>query len=629
MIKGKQLIDDTLNQEKLNLDHPINDQDAATKDYVDYSFSAENSDSSDVDLIANYVIADEQLATNSAITNQPVVGTYVGVAVNGKSVEIGESLTDAGYFSPDGIFKRTQGAIRKGDNLYWNPSNSFMLDADDIIEFNYLTNANDGSVVQLEDGESIPFNTEVQTNMYDLNGGDGTTSYIVLEGDNTPAPVALMFAFSTTTGTYAIRNDNGNLIFDVGNINGYETIFDTIGQSIEIRTDSNYTVVYDGGDADIQKISIVKKSLQDTIPVLDDLVYLAIRGSDRAVVESFDSSIWTEIDSGGITYSGTSDSIYALSNYYSYSNHPTWCPFISKATGVVTIYNKDGNHIFYKPGVSAVNMSFTFRGNEDQSVMLHSYWGGADVRKRPVNAGFDDTWPKVSTGAWYALMGGSPDAQHLIAGDWLDSNVIISHDYGDTWTQKNLPYVGSNISTTNVSADGQIMTALFSTGYKVVYSTNGGDTWTTLAGTYKRYKTSSTLNTVSVENTAYSSATIHSDTFTGSHTISGTQTSSHINKDGSRVMVADMTSSGDVVLHYSHDFGRSGTWHQKTISSPWSGGTGIYPVWTSPNEHYVYLYGSSNVDDILILDKDTYEVVSLITVPFATYSHKDIKDWHV
>lgn len=626
MIKGKQLKDKTLNQDKLNLDTPVNAKDAATKEYVDLNFSAENADASDVNLIANVVTIDGQLATDTGITNQPVVGTYVGVSVNGKLEEIGDIETDAGYFSPDGVFKRTQGAMRQGDKLYWNPSKSFMLDTNDIIEFNYLTNGNFGNVVQLANGDDPPFDNDVQVNMYDLNGPDGTTAAIVI--DETDEPVVRILtdvSILANVESYIIQNDNGNLIFDVGNVQGHLTTFTTIGESIEIRVKSNYTVVYDGGDATKQGLTIVKKTLQETMPILEDLVYLSVNMADRKIMESFDATTWTEIDLGGQSYTSSSSSTVAWTRYRNISaNFASWYPMRNRTLDKFIVYNKNGNHILYSPGVSSGNLGGTF-GNNDASKLFGVYWGGSDVREKPVSG--IGTWPKISSGSQYPVANASETCQHIIAGGWTTANVQYSHDYGVNWTIKAIPGFSTQIHSVAISADGQIMLA-YSDYNKFAYSIDGALTWNILSSVNAFYN-SVNIETVVVISSNSTSAVIYYDSCTNSHTLSGfTKIQAGTSADGSRALIADMLSDGTVDIHYSHDYGRPGTWNQINIPTSYAGGSTIYITYTSPHDYYVYLTGSSNIDDVIILDKDTYEILTVITPPFSSYGLMEIKDWN-
>lgn len=94
----------------------------------------------DKDLVANITAADGDLATNSAITNEPAYGGYVSVFVNGKEVSVGNAAKDKDcYFSGDGgATARAINAIEAGDTLHWVGSVAcYQLDANDRIDLGY------------------------------------------------------------------------------------------------------------------------------------------------------------------------------------------------------------------------------------------------------------------------------------------------------------------------------------------------------------------------------------------------------------------------------------------------------------------------------------------------------------
>jgi len=235
-IKGKQIIDSTITQHKLNLSDPINLNDAATKQYVDLNNSIE------FNSISNYKLQaldtnnsgtngnSGQLATNTAIIDQPVAGSGVSVYINGIQVNCGSSNDDSCYFSPDGLYKRHIGNERKDDKLYWFGYNAgFDLDTNDIIDFNYvISNINDRTI-EIYDGDVYIYDTTLRQNLFEFVGISTDTAIIVVDGTS-----------------FEIGNELGYFVFDIGNINGYLHTFTTIGENIQITVNSvNYDIVLD------------------------------------------------------------------------------------------------------------------------------------------------------------------------------------------------------------------------------------------------------------------------------------------------------------------------------------------------------------------------------------------------
>lgn len=146
-VKGKQFVDNTIPQEKLDLIDPIDSDDAATKNYADNNRSVEIASISNKNMSGNdtlTAIQDFPVAVNEAITDVPAVGTKVDVIVNGEKVNIGAGLD--GYFSPDGTTIRGRGDVEQGDILYWNKNGSkFNLDTTDLIDFNYMISVKSGA----------------------------------------------------------------------------------------------------------------------------------------------------------------------------------------------------------------------------------------------------------------------------------------------------------------------------------------------------------------------------------------------------------------------------------------------------------------------------------------------------
>jgi len=236
-IKGKQIIDSTITQPKLNLSEPINPNDAATKQYVDNNNSIEFNSISNYKLPAldtnnyNGTNGDPgQLATNTAILDQPVSGSGVSVYVNGIQVSCGNLTSDTCYFSPNGIYKRRLGNERQGDKLYWLGYNAgFNLDTNDVIDFNYVISSINNRTITLYDGDVYTYNTSVRQNLFTFIGNDGDNAIIVIDGTS-----------------FVIGNISDDFVFDIGNTNGYQHVFTTLGETLQIIINStNYDIVLD------------------------------------------------------------------------------------------------------------------------------------------------------------------------------------------------------------------------------------------------------------------------------------------------------------------------------------------------------------------------------------------------
>lgn len=244
MLKGKQIVDTTVTQQKLDLVLPVTPQDAATKEYVDLNRSAESNTSVDLNLVANLVVADGELATDSAISEQPVVGTEVLVYVLGQTVNINETADAGAFFSPDGTYKRIPGAIRKGDKLYWNPTNTeYFLDSSDMLDFQYLISNKENRIIDL--AQDVVETLVPDQYLFDLFGDFGslTTATVIIDGTS-----------------YPVANSFGNFIFDYGDGNGDEYTFATVGENITVNINAaDYTIVWDGeeSDTELQKFSII------------------------------------------------------------------------------------------------------------------------------------------------------------------------------------------------------------------------------------------------------------------------------------------------------------------------------------------------------------------------------------
>ena len=83
-------------------------------------------------------------ASLSTVSNTPVLGSYVGVYINGQEIQVGNGTTSAPCFfgtnstSPKGF--SSSNSIQSGDYLYWNPSNAgYSLETTFRISLHYLT----------------------------------------------------------------------------------------------------------------------------------------------------------------------------------------------------------------------------------------------------------------------------------------------------------------------------------------------------------------------------------------------------------------------------------------------------------------------------------------------------------
>lgn len=145
-LKGKQLKDGALTQEKLNVttDTITDSSKVTTKEWAEQnvvnhietlSYSESNLDMTALNTTAN---TGTQLACNTAISDVPQ--SMVIVRVNSVDVNIGGSSESYdGFFSPDGIVVRAKGAEQQGDKLYWNTdSASYQLETTDKIDFEYM-----------------------------------------------------------------------------------------------------------------------------------------------------------------------------------------------------------------------------------------------------------------------------------------------------------------------------------------------------------------------------------------------------------------------------------------------------------------------------------------------------------
>ena len=97
----------------------------------------------DKGLTANSVIKNGGTASNSTISVNPVIGSYVSVFVNGQEIEVGNGTTSSScYFGTHSSMPKgfsASNAIQSGDYLYWNPILAgFNLESGWRISLHYL-----------------------------------------------------------------------------------------------------------------------------------------------------------------------------------------------------------------------------------------------------------------------------------------------------------------------------------------------------------------------------------------------------------------------------------------------------------------------------------------------------------
>lgn len=139
-IKGKQIKDNTITQNNLNLSYPSGNTDAATKEYVDSNISVEHLALSNKDMAAlsTVGITGITLACLTKVLENPVADSQMRVLINNVPIDVGPGKES--FFSDDGgATARPVGEVALDDYLYWNPTNAlYDLETTDTIDFEYL-----------------------------------------------------------------------------------------------------------------------------------------------------------------------------------------------------------------------------------------------------------------------------------------------------------------------------------------------------------------------------------------------------------------------------------------------------------------------------------------------------------
>lgn len=141
MIKGKQIENNSITQNKLKLVTLSASTALATVDYVNKSGGTITTWSiNNYDMTASVTLNNADLACITPIIDIPL--SNIAVKLNGIEINIGgTTISYDAYFSPDdGITIRSVGTEQQGDKLYWNYSNTgYHLDETDVFDFIYLT----------------------------------------------------------------------------------------------------------------------------------------------------------------------------------------------------------------------------------------------------------------------------------------------------------------------------------------------------------------------------------------------------------------------------------------------------------------------------------------------------------
>lgn len=144
-IKGKQIADNTITQELLNIttDSIVSANNITNKEYVDTSVNSaftnitNNLSNLNMDALATTPNSGFMLACNTGLLAVPM--SLVAVTVNGVEVNVGVGL-DCAFSGDNGVTFREVGTEELGDLLYWNTeSGKYQLETTDVIDFCYLT----------------------------------------------------------------------------------------------------------------------------------------------------------------------------------------------------------------------------------------------------------------------------------------------------------------------------------------------------------------------------------------------------------------------------------------------------------------------------------------------------------
>ena len=145
-IKGKQIIDNSIEQEKLIILTPTEDTDISSKSYVDDNkYNEKNSIKNKSFNSFDTNLSQTSVRISEGLDEQPVSGTSIDVYLNGQHVPIGAYENAYGYFSPtiDGSVKRINGLIREGDYLFWDVQKSKIdLTTVDELSYKYIISNN-------------------------------------------------------------------------------------------------------------------------------------------------------------------------------------------------------------------------------------------------------------------------------------------------------------------------------------------------------------------------------------------------------------------------------------------------------------------------------------------------------
>ncbi len=90
------------------------------------------------------------------------------------------------------------------------------------------------------------------------------------------------------------------------------------------------------------------------------------------------------------------------------------------------------------------------------------------------------TWEKKNTHTINFSIRCTPDGQHVVATTY-DDEVIVSHDYGQTWAVVYTDPDGNRFTGVDISDDGQTIVASGTYRASTVYSTNGGTSFTEIS----------------------------------------------------------------------------------------------------------------------------------------------------